>query len=126
MDRIRILISDVPPVLGGLLRDMFAEVPGVEILVDMPLADGIGVDLVVTTLDEGRPAHPWDRLLENRAATKVLAIEHKAAQAVVYELRPHRAALGELSRETLLAAIAKPAGLSGMGPAPEATTGMNE
>jgi hypothetical protein len=43
--------------------------------------------------------------LERQPKAKVLTIDRNGREAHLYELRPHRTALGELSADTLLSAV---------------------
>jgi hypothetical protein len=44
-------------------------------------------------------------LLAARARTRLLTISHDGSRGVLYELRPHRKPIGELSREVVLESI---------------------
>jgi hypothetical protein len=60
--------------------------------------------VVVTSLDGATPASVSD-LLAARPQLRVLAISADGGESFLYELRPHKRLLGEISKETLLAAI---------------------
>jgi hypothetical protein len=61
-----------------------------------------GADFVVTGRDEARLATD---LLAARPSLKVLAVIDDGRDAALYELRPHKVSLGELSAERLVAIV---------------------
>jgi len=60
--------------------------------------------VVVTNLDEATRVNVF-ALLEARPRLRVLAISADGGEGCLYELRPHERLLGEVSQETVLAAI---------------------
>lgn len=71
----------------------------------LALARQLSPDVVIMGLDEsGPPGAGWD-LYINNPLLRVLGIVGEGRQTFVYELRPHRTPLGELSPETLVAAV---------------------
>jgi len=62
-------------------------------------------DLVILAIDHGdHPPFGWE-LFEGDPQLRVLGIAMDGSRASVYELRPHRVVLGELSVDTLVAAV---------------------
>ncbi len=92
-----------PPVLHSLLVSLLAT--DAEIRVLDPAAEPCAADvLLLSQPDPENEAVPISMLLRC-PRSRVLALGADARRAVLYELRPHRTALGELSREALLAAV---------------------
>lgn len=88
--------------LHGILARLLATDPEVQVL---EAASPGGADVVVLSqTDPEDEAVPISMLLRS-PASRVLALDADARRAVLFELRPHRTPLGELSRETLLAAV---------------------
>lgn len=92
-----------PPVLNDLVRGLLAADPGVRVLDGGPEAAGADV-VVLSQSDPQNESVPLSMLMRSPRC-RVLALASDARRAVLYELRPHRTALGELSRESLLAAV---------------------
>ena len=65
------------------------------------------VILGLTREEEARAedVHAYDVLLYTYPRLKVLAVTGSGRHAILYELRPHRTALGNVSPEALLAAV---------------------
>lgn len=62
-------------------------------------------DLVILGCQEDELTQVGDRLLEVNPRIKVLAVEADGRRAFLYELRPHKVPLGEVSPQTLVRAI---------------------
>lgn len=100
-----------PPVLHSLLAGLLATDPEIRVL--DPAAEPSAADVVLLSQpDPENEAVPITMLLRC-PRSRVLALATDARRAVLYELRPHRTPVGELSRDALLAAV--------RGAAPEAT-----
>ena len=110
MERIRILISDVP----GMLRDIIEEILAAQS--DMTVvgagSDGVGVveavertraDLLIR--GDGHDDPEVEAVLEARPRLKVLSVEGDGRHSYLSELRPQVSPLGELSPQTLLDSI---------------------
>ena len=85
MEPIRIVLADMPRMLRETLEEHDA-------------------DFVITGADVLRP-DDVDALLEARPRMKVLAVVGDGRDAFLYELRPQKVPLGEVSPHTLLEAI---------------------
>ena len=116
MRRIRVVLAEMPPLLNDIVRTVLGSQADVELeLRPVPAADIVSADAVsqadVLILAEQRSHR------DNYAATlyahprlRVVAISDDRRGAVLYELRPHRSPLGELSPECLVRAVhAQPA-----------------
>jgi hypothetical protein len=97
----------MPRLLHDILRQLLADVDEVE-LVDPP-ATNAGIvetaaqthaDLVIATEADAGPREATS-LLARMPTTRALAVSHDGRSGVVYELRPVRRPLGELSAATL-------------------------
>ena len=113
---IRVALVVEPPVLRDVLREILASAPDVELVSPASPAPPAGVagngaaEVVILTAP-----HPENELIPalmlfQEPRSRVLALSGDARQAFLYELRPHRTALGELSRERLLEAVRAAAG----------------
>ncbi|HEX8905046.1 MAG TPA: hypothetical protein VF771_09415 [Longimicrobiaceae bacterium] len=90
--------------LHSLLLRLLATDPEVRVIDGGPEpADGADV-VVMSQTDPENEEVPISMLLRS-PRSRVLALGSDARRAVLYELRPHRTPLGELSRESLLAAV---------------------
>jgi hypothetical protein len=101
---IRVALLVQPPVLHGLIHSLLASDPEVRVVDDA--ADGSDpADVVVLSqTDPENDAVPLS-MLQRAPRSRILALAADARRAVLYELRPHRSPLGELSRASLLAAV---------------------
>lgn len=101
---IRVALLVQPPVLQSLIAGLLASDPDVRLVT----ADGLPPEapdvVVLTRADPENESAALDMLLR-APRSRVLALGADARRSVLYELRPHRVALGELSREALLAAV---------------------
>ena len=99
----------------GLALDIVGELAArerdLEIVKRLGLAEGplqaqalADAHVVVTSLHETTRASAFE-LLAARPGLRILAISADGGEGRLYELRPHERALGEVSNETLLAAI---------------------
>jgi hypothetical protein len=95
-------------VLRDVLREILARAGDVELVDAPPPPGGEGADgpdvVVVSSPDPENESVPALMLFRS-PRSRVLALSSDARRAFLYELRPHRAALGELGRERLLAAV---------------------
>jgi DNA-binding NarL/FixJ family response regulator len=111
VEQIRIALIDMPRMLSEIVERVLADVRQAAIVAKLSQP----ADLV-SALDEARadlaiagaPAADEPSLLElvtARPRMKALAVVGDGERAVLYDLAPRRAPLGELSAATLLAAI---------------------
>ena len=89
--------------LHGILRRLLATDPEVQVLEGASPAHDADV-LVVSQSDPDDESIPVSMLLRS-PRSRVLALGADARRAVLFELRPHRTPVGELSRDSLLAAV---------------------
>ncbi len=106
----RVLLFAMPPLLQDILELLLRDVPGVELLVDAPgtslttAASATSADVVIAEESAASPEAVC-ALLELRPHTRALAVAHDGRTGVLYELRPHRRVIGDLSPEALRAGI---------------------
>ena len=110
--RRRILVL-APPLLASLVREIAAQAESLEVVAvvedDRELVDDVlrtEPDVLIVGLDEYEPGDVYLDLLERRPRLRILALSGHGREAILWELRPQRTALGEISPETLLAAVA--------------------
>ena len=110
-DRRRILVL-AKPLLATLVREIASEADGLEVvgIVEDEQALVAEVlrtepDVLIVGLDGTDPADLYLELLERRPRLRILALTGQGREAILWELRPHRTSLGEISPETLLAAV---------------------
>lgn len=109
---IRILLADMPAMLMEIVAEILAAEPDltvVEMLADSPdLKDAIKrtqAEVVVTQqISSIHESGNIARLLPDHRL-KIIALTDNGRQGVLYELRPHRAPLGDMSADRLVAAI---------------------
>jgi DNA-binding NarL/FixJ family response regulator len=109
---IRILLADMPAMLLDIVAGILAAEPDLTV-VDM-LADSTDLkaaaqrtqaDIVVTQqISSVQEAGQLALLLPERQL-KIIALTDNGRHGVLYELRPHRAPLGDMSADRLVAAI---------------------
>jgi DNA-binding NarL/FixJ family response regulator len=106
------VLIDMPRMLRELIRTVVAEQP--DLMVVAELDDGLDLgaelesnepDFVIVGTEHGHISTACRALFERRPRLRVLAIATDGDNAVVWELAPRRVLLGELSPDSLLAAI---------------------
>ncbi len=108
----RVLIYPMPRLLQDILYTLASDVEEVELVGCPDDATGIddaavrtGADLVIAC-DRDAAWHAVDSLLKRMPRTRALAVSADGRSGVLYELRPVRRVIGELSAATLRAAVA--------------------
>jgi DNA-binding NarL/FixJ family response regulator len=109
---IRILLADLPQMLRSIIRDIVAGQPDMEVVGELAGQVGVparveqtGATLVILRHTGLDPPDVFCELLACRSPTRVLAIADEGRAGLLYELRPHRIPIGELSATSLVAAI---------------------
>jgi chemotaxis response regulator CheB len=106
----RIVLVDMPRILREIIERAVADEPDMEIVDseagNMPLREAIEAsepDFVIAGADYdfGEVA----RVLDERPRLRVLAVAGDGREAFLYELRPTRTPLGEVSPRTIVDAI---------------------
>lgn len=108
----RILLLDVPRLLGDLVRAAVARHQDLEVVADVTedeagaaIADTVP-DCVIVGGNRATPPPPCRAAFDTQPHLVVLALAGDGREGTLWELAPHRLALGELSRDSLLKAVA--------------------
>jgi len=111
----RVLLVGMPRMLRELVRDLVDDAGAVEIIGEassdataVAIARKEHVDVIVAGVESGGLPPEYDRLMAERPHLRVVAVASNGRHGTIHELRPHKQALGELGRETLLAAVCGP------------------
>ena len=108
MEKSHLLLVDMPRMLRDVVVDAISRADDVELVGDV---DALGarealreaaVDFVITGRDDSRLA---TGLLSVRPRLKVLAMIDDGRESALYELRPEKVPLGELSPRRLVAIV---------------------
>ena len=112
MERIRILLGEIPQELGDNFKQAVAAQPDMELVgevrngVDLLLAAGhFHADVVVLGIRDSELPGICSHLLDEYPHINVLAVGTNGQQAFLYKSRPCMVSLNEISPEALLAAI---------------------
>lgn len=111
MPRIRVVLSKMPRVLHDIVHSILAAEP------DIDVSDTSSHSTAPMTLDDVRDAHVvvitepelahmnYESLLYGNPRLRLVAVSGDGHNAALYELRPCRIPLGELSSQTLVDAV---------------------
>jgi hypothetical protein len=103
-------------VVGALLKDAYGPAAVREVPPGVPLAEAVA-DVGVLITSVGSAAEPAAvppsliRLLLDHPQLRILVVEGDGRTGSLWELRPHRIDLGELSPQQLIRAVTTPARL---------------
>jgi DNA-binding NarL/FixJ family response regulator len=119
VNRIRILLWEMPPMLLDIITDTIAPQPDMDIVQEdksgmnlVDAAEQTNADIVITTRDAGGDSKDYDELLYRHGRIKVLEIFAEGRFGWLREMRPRRVALGEMSPPRLLQAIRESANIA--------------
>jgi DNA-binding NarL/FixJ family response regulator len=108
----RVLLLDMPRLLCDLVRDVLSEQPDLEVVAelhdDSQLDEAVtrtAPNFVIVGTDRAELSEACKELFELRPRLKVLALATEGGRSVVWELAPNYVQLGEMSPESLLAAL---------------------
>lgn len=109
LDDIRILLLNVQGVLGDVIEAMLRACEDVTVAGESldikdirALVDRTGADVVVCQLDDTAAAEVADGLFAPHRRVRVIAVRDDGRRAVLWELRPQRSVLGDLSPSRLV------------------------
>jgi DNA-binding NarL/FixJ family response regulator len=109
---VRILLVDMPRLVRDMVENAARSDPGVEVVGVLRDADAIGAasagdaEVIVVGVEQRELPAGCRALLDERAAgLRLLGIEAGDGGAYLYELRPRRSPLGELSPAEVVDAI---------------------
>jgi len=112
LERIRILLIDMPRMLREIVGETVSAQPDMEVVAEhtyhasmLSAAITSRAQAVVVGSDGDEVEGLCERLALQRPDLSVLAVSADGRQTVVHELRPHRVPLGELSPQQLVDAI---------------------
>ncbi|MCW3065678.1 MAG: hypothetical protein JWN32_2850 [Solirubrobacterales bacterium] len=104
------------PFLRTLIREIARGAPDLEVVEESPehtnlvdAAERTRADFAIVSVPDPTLTDELLDLFAHRPRMKVLALAGQGDDAVLWELRPHRTAYGQISPGTLLNAIAAPA-----------------
>ncbi len=111
MERTRIVLIDMSPLLREIVRGVLIGEPDLEVVGehDAPVdvretVERDDADFVIVGTDSA--AETWMRsLVGPDRGVRALEVRSDGRECVLYELRPHRVPLGEISPATLLSTI---------------------
>jgi hypothetical protein len=99
---VRVALLDLPQMLRAIVEDILDQADDVTVT-EAPANDD--ADVVILGAHEDELPAAGRAQLERRPTAKVLTINGHGRNAYLYELRPHKTPLGEISADTLLAAV---------------------
>ena len=112
MPPIRVLLTALSRFRGEIVREVVAAHPDMVLVTDSIDSDALlsgraadVADVVIVGAEDERLPAVCGPLLYARPRVKVLAMEERGGDVVLYELRPHRVALGNMSAEHLAEVI---------------------
>jgi len=111
LESTRIVLVDMPPLLREIVRETLAREPDLDVVaeheayVDVARAvEEAEADFVIVSSDAA--AHTSvAAVVGAERGVRALEVQSDGKESVLYELRPHRVSLGEISPETLLRTI---------------------
>jgi DNA-binding NarL/FixJ family response regulator len=111
LNRIHILLAGVPPLLVDLLHHIVASEPDMAVVGRvsdgdlLTAAQRTGADVILIGQKAKESREQYEELLLRQPRLKVLTIADDGKTGSLYELRPQRIPLGEVSADVLCAAI---------------------
>jgi DNA-binding NarL/FixJ family response regulator len=111
LDATRIVLIDMSPLLRDIIRKAVAPEPDLDVVAE----HGVGVDIreaveqshanfVVVGSDAAAEGYVRS-LIGSSCGVRALEVCSDGRESVLYELRPHRVSLGEISPDTLVRTI---------------------
>jgi DNA-binding NarL/FixJ family response regulator len=111
LERTRIVLIDMSPLLREIVRDVIVQAPDLELVGEHDVAEDVGEVVERDRADfliVGSDAASGDgvrSLVGAGLGLRALEVHSDGKESVLYELRPHRVSLGEISSDTLLRTI---------------------
>ncbi len=105
------IVTALPGMLGQIVTEILREQPDMELVDEVPDAalsqavDRTGAQFVLVGVDDGCEAERLRPMLDRHPRLKVLAVEDDGRRGFLYELRPRRRPLGEMSPPRLVEAL---------------------
>lgn len=112
LKRIRVFLAGMPPLLHDIVRDALRNQADMELVGDFGEGDAVStalkngdVDVVILGARQPDDYAIAGRVFIDAPRSKVLAIATSGRSAVMYQLRPHKKMLGDVSPQSLIDAI---------------------
>jgi hypothetical protein len=112
LDEIRIFLLNMRGVLGDVIKAVLYTCDDVTVVGESldvadvrSLVDRTGVDVIICHLDDTATAGVARGLFARHRRVKVIAVREDGRRAVLWELRPERSVLGDLSPALLVEAV---------------------
>ena len=112
LERIRVLLVDLTAMLREIVKGVLEAEPTVDVVGELaagepllPAVEKTDAEVVIFATDQRDLSPDGYDLLDARPRTKVLALVGDGREAFLYELRPSREALGELTPWGLIEAL---------------------
>jgi DNA-binding NarL/FixJ family response regulator len=109
---IRVLLADMSPMLRDIIHDAVANQPDLEVVgtlgVHEPflsVIENIPTDVLILGTSQRNDVALAEAVWHKRPRTRVLMITHDGRGAVLHRLHPEKVVLGDVSSESLVAAI---------------------
>lgn len=110
-DRIRVVLVDLAGLTREIVEGILAGAPDIEVIGEVSMrdfggpGDPVRADVAILAGDGGVLTQRAHELLKIRPLLRILAVGQGGREGSLYELRPHRTPLGELSSHVLLDAV---------------------
>ncbi len=110
MERTRIVLIDMAPLLREIVREAIVREPDLDIVaehdeIDVRSAVELDDPDFIIVGENAAAQQDVRKLVGARHGLRALEIQSDGRESVLYELRPHRISLGEVSSDTLVRAI---------------------
>ena len=117
MSGVRVLVLGMPAMLRQVIEEGLSGEPGVVVVEQHSAGAGAEArvrearaDFVIVPLDEEAGEPRINELLTEHPGIAVLGVSSDGRRGLLYEMRPHKVPIGELSRQALLDAVHRVAG----------------
>jgi DNA-binding NarL/FixJ family response regulator len=111
----RVLVGGMNRLLRGLVTEILSESPDIEVVGELASEDELeavasrtAAEFVIVGLGDGDLPKAYLKALEARPRLRVLSLVGDARRAYLWQLRPERVPLGEVSPERLLTVLRSP------------------
>ena len=114
MAHIQVHIMAITPLLRAVVRRIVSRQPDIEVVDETAPVDALmdapteGSEVLIVGIEDGRLPAICIPLVHARPRLRVLALAGEGLETTLFEMRPHRLSLGNVSPETLLDAIRAP------------------
>jgi DNA-binding NarL/FixJ family response regulator len=112
VDRIRVLLGNMPRMLRELVGAAVTEAPDISLVGDVDAGDEIAAsldrtdaDVLIVSVPDERARASFEPLLYRNPRLTLLTIGANGRSVALHELRPHTVTLGDVSPTELVAAI---------------------